>query len=149
MGSFIQRMCICSVKPQYMFNDSESVLLLYVSFEWICWSYAFCDSQTWDCWAVQFFLCRLKNSLFLHFNIYAAVFELEVVCHQVKYLGLMENLRVRRAGFAYRRPYDLFLQRYKSLAPQTWPHYHGDPKEGVDILMKHLGYNRDHYRLGK
>ena len=33
------------------------------------------------------------------------------VHHQVKYLGLLENVRVRRAGFAYRAPYDRFLQR--------------------------------------
>lgn len=34
-----------------------------------------------------------------------------VVRHQIKYLGLMEHLRVRRAGFAYRRKYEHFLQR--------------------------------------
>lgn len=34
-----------------------------------------------------------------------------LVRHQVKYLGLMEHLRVRRAGFAYRRKYEIFLQR--------------------------------------
>ena len=38
-------------------------------------------------------------------------FDEKIVHHQVKYLGLMENLRVRRAGFAYRRPYEVFLQR--------------------------------------
>lgn len=31
--------------------------------------------------------------------------------HQVAYLGLLENVRVRRAGFAYRQPYERFLQR--------------------------------------
>lgn len=31
--------------------------------------------------------------------------------HQVAYLGLMENVMVRRAGFAYRQPYSRFLQR--------------------------------------
>lgn len=31
--------------------------------------------------------------------------------HQVAYLGLVENVMVRRAGFAYRQPYDRFLQR--------------------------------------
>ena len=36
----------------------------------------------------------------------------KIVRHQVKYLGLMENLRVRRAGFCYRRRMDFFLQRY-------------------------------------
>ncbi|KAK1884380.1 Unconventional myosin-Ih [Dissostichus eleginoides] len=44
-----------------------------------------------------------------------------LVRHQVKYLGLMEHLRVRRAGFAYRRKYEIFLQRYKALCPDTWP----------------------------
>ena len=30
---------------------------------------------------------------------------------QVNYLGLIENVRVRRAGFAYRQSYDRFLRR--------------------------------------
>lgn len=72
----------------------------------------------------------------------------KIVLHQVKYLGLMENLRVRRAGFAYRRPYDQFLQRYKSLCHQTWPNYHGPAKEGVQVLVCHLGYEHDEYRMG-
>lgn len=33
-----------------------------------------------------------------------------MVRHQVKYLGLLENLRVRRAGYAYRRDYGNFLR---------------------------------------
>ncbi|XP_018428627.1 PREDICTED: unconventional myosin-Ig-like isoform X1 [Nanorana parkeri] len=43
--------------------------------------------------------------------------------HQVEYLGLLENLRVRRAGFAYRQPYDRFLQRYKMTCEYTWPNH--------------------------
>jgi len=77
------------------------------------------------------------------------VFDLEIVGHQVKYLGLMENLRVRRAGFAYRRPYNVFLERYKSLCPQTWPKFDGPSEKGVEILMKHMGYNNEHYRMGR
>ncbi|XP_046494264.1 unconventional myosin-If [Equus quagga] len=34
------------------------------------------------------------------------------VKHQVEYLGLKENIRVRRAGFAYRRQFAKFLQRF-------------------------------------
>ena len=30
---------------------------------------------------------------------------------QVEYLGLKENVRIRRAGFAYRRSFEKFLQR--------------------------------------
>ncbi|XP_043214754.1 unconventional myosin IC-like [Amphibalanus amphitrite] len=73
----------------------------------------------------------------------------EVVSHQVKYLGLMENLRVRRAGFAFRRPFEPFLRRYKSLCPDTWPRYDGPARAGVHTLMKHLGFGDDDYSMGK
>ncbi|XP_066988830.1 unconventional myosin IC isoform X3 [Macrobrachium rosenbergii] len=76
-------------------------------------------------------------------------FDTERVGHQVKYLGLMENLRVRRAGFAYRRKYEIFLARYKSLCPATWPNYRGNPKDGVRAIVQHLNYHPDDYRLGE
>lgn len=79
----------------------------------------------------------------------AAVFQDDLVKHQVKYLGLMENLRVRRAGFAYRRPFPFFLQRYKCLCPDTWPTWYGDPGEGVKKICEHLDYKPDEYRIGK
>ncbi|KFU88158.1 Unconventional myosin-Id, partial [Chaetura pelagica] len=37
------------------------------------------------------------------------VFDEERCRHQVEYLGLLENVRVRRAGFAYRQTYQKFL----------------------------------------
>ena len=76
-------------------------------------------------------------------------FDEQVVRHQVKYLGLIENLRVRRAGFAYRRNYDVFLNRYKSLCPKTWPHFEGGAKQGVQVLVNHLNFQADDYRMGK
>uniref|UniRef100_A0A3Q3W6N5 Uncharacterized protein n=1 Tax=Mola mola TaxID=94237 RepID=A0A3Q3W6N5_MOLML len=72
-----------------------------------------------------------------------------LVRHQVKYLGLMEHLRVRRAGFAYRRKYEIFLQRYKPLCPDTWPNWKGTAAEGVQRLIKHLGYKPHEYKLGR
>uniref|UniRef100_A0A3P9CRY4 Unconventional myosin-Ih n=1 Tax=Maylandia zebra TaxID=106582 RepID=A0A3P9CRY4_9CICH len=72
-----------------------------------------------------------------------------LVRHQVKYLGLMEHLRVRRAGFAYRRKYEIFLQRYKPLCPDTWPNWKGTAAEGVRCLIKHLGYKSDEYKMGR
>lgn len=77
------------------------------------------------------------------------LFEEKIVHHQVKYLGLMENLRVRRAGFAYRRPYEVFLKRYKSLCPDTWPSFRGSARDGVQTLVSHLQYKEDDYRMGK
>ncbi|MEE6508195.1 hypothetical protein FKM82_019787 [Ascaphus truei] len=76
-------------------------------------------------------------------------FDEGLVCHQVKYLGLMEHLRVRRAGFAYRRKYEIFLQRYKSLSPDTWPNWKGPAREGVERLVKHIGYQPNEYKLGR
>ncbi|XP_006004623.1 unconventional myosin-Ih [Latimeria chalumnae] len=72
-----------------------------------------------------------------------------LIRHQIKYLGLMEHLRVRRAGFAYRRKYETFLQRYKPLCPDTWPHWHGPVIKGVEILVKHIGYKPEDYKLGR
>ncbi|XP_041666634.1 unconventional myosin-Ih isoform X2 [Cheilinus undulatus] len=72
-----------------------------------------------------------------------------LIRHQVKYLGLMEHLRVRRAGFAYRRKYEIFLQRYKPLCPDTWPKWKGTAAEGVLCLIKHLGYQPDEYKMGR
>jgi len=75
----------------------------------------------------------------------------EIVRHQVKYLGLMENLRVRRAGFAYRRHYEQFLKRYKPLCPVTWPNYAGAARQGVAEICSHLShiYTHDDYSLGR
>uniref|UniRef100_A0A1A9WLI6 Myosin motor domain-containing protein n=1 Tax=Glossina brevipalpis TaxID=37001 RepID=A0A1A9WLI6_9MUSC len=77
------------------------------------------------------------------------VFDDKLISHQVKYLGLMENLRVRRAGFAYRRTYEMFLHRYKCLSKQTWPNFRGPAKEGVQILINELDYNSEDYRFGE
>uniref|UniRef100_A0AAQ4QYX1 Myosin Ic, paralog b n=1 Tax=Gasterosteus aculeatus aculeatus TaxID=481459 RepID=A0AAQ4QYX1_GASAC len=79
----------------------------------------------------------------------AGRFDEVLIRHQVKYLGLMENLRVRRAGFAYRRRYELFLQRYKSLCPDTWANWQGKAFDGVATLVKHLGYKPEEYKLGR
>ncbi|XP_056330358.1 myosin Ic, paralog b isoform X1 [Danio aesculapii] len=79
----------------------------------------------------------------------AGRFDEVLIRHQVKYLGLMENLRVRRAGFAYRRRYETFLQRYKSLCPDTWPNWDGRQVDGVSTLVKHLGYKPEEYKLGR
>ncbi|KAL8806713.1 MAG: hypothetical protein Q9223_004611 [Gallowayella weberi] len=40
------------------------------------------------------------------------------VMHQIKYLGLQENVRIRRAGFAYRQPFDKFVERFFLLSPK-------------------------------
>ncbi|XP_078385942.1 unconventional myosin-Id [Cetorhinus maximus] len=64
--------------------------------------------------------------------------------HQVEYLGLMENVRVRRAGFAYRQSYDRFLQRYKMISEFTWPnHDMRSDQEAVKKLVECCGFQHD------
>ncbi|XP_019629927.1 PREDICTED: unconventional myosin-Ia-like isoform X10 [Branchiostoma belcheri] len=77
------------------------------------------------------------------------MFDDSVVRHQVRYLGLMENVRVRRAGYAYRQPYDQCLQRYKMLCPTTWPNWRGHPKEGLQTLLTHLRVKPAEYAKGR
>ena len=63
-------------------------------------------------------------------------FDEQVVAHQVGYLGLVENVRVRRAGFAYRAEYDRFLKRYKMISGKTWPNYYGGG--GVQMACREI-----------
>uniref|UniRef100_A0A672QAC9 Osteoclast-stimulating factor 1 n=1 Tax=Sinocyclocheilus grahami TaxID=75366 RepID=A0A672QAC9_SINGR len=69
--------------------------------------------------------------------------------HQVEYLGLRENIRVRRAGYAFRRVFKKFLQRYAILTRETWPQWRGDEKQGVLHLLRSVNMDSDQYQLGK
>lgn len=72
------------------------------------------------------------------------MFDAERVSHQVCYLGLIENVRVRRAGFAFRQTYDRFLRRYKMISKYTWPNFcGGSDKQGVEIIIQQQGYSGD------
>lgn len=51
----------------------------------------------------------------------AGKFVTERVAHQVRYLGLVENVRVRRAGFAYRASFERFAGRYRVVSASTFP----------------------------
>uniref|UniRef100_A0A7N8Y3Z5 Myosin IG n=1 Tax=Mastacembelus armatus TaxID=205130 RepID=A0A7N8Y3Z5_9TELE len=64
--------------------------------------------------------------------------------HQVAYLGLLENVMVRRAGFAYRQPYARFLQRYKMTCEYTWPnHLMASDREAVEAIITQHGFQDD------
>ncbi|XP_068670116.1 unconventional myosin-Ib-like isoform X7 [Montipora foliosa] len=79
----------------------------------------------------------------------AGLFDDKLVRHQIRYLGLLENVRVRRAGFAYRQEYDEALQRYKMLCEKTWPIWRGVPKEGIKELFKGLNIKPAAYACGR
>jgi myosin I len=75
--------------------------------------------------------------------------EAALVQHQVRYLGLMENVHVRRAGFAFRQTYTAFLQRYKMTSALTWPDWSGPSIEGVARLLRDLHISATEYAFGR
>ncbi|XP_036400617.1 unconventional myosin-Ib isoform X3 [Megalops cyprinoides] len=79
----------------------------------------------------------------------AHIFTESLVCHQVRYLGLMENVRVRRAGYAFRQAYEPCLERYKMLCKQTWPHWRGPAREGVEVLLNDLQVPAEEFSYGR
>uniref|UniRef100_A0A2M4A4C6 Putative myosin class i heavy chain n=1 Tax=Anopheles triannulatus TaxID=58253 RepID=A0A2M4A4C6_9DIPT len=77
------------------------------------------------------------------------VFDDVRVEHQVRYLGLLENVRVRRAGFVHRQRYDKFLLRYKMISQYTWPNFRGgNDRDGVTVLMNEKNFTND-VRFGR
>ncbi|XP_014851779.1 PREDICTED: unconventional myosin-Ib isoform X2 [Poecilia mexicana] len=77
------------------------------------------------------------------------VFNGSLVCHQARYLGLMENVRVRRAGYAFRQAYEPCLERYKMLCKKTWPHWKGRARQGVEVLMTDLQVPAEEFSYGR
>ena len=56
---------------------------------------------------------------------------------------------MKRAGYAFRQIYQQFLFRYKMLAEETWPHWEGDPQEGVRFILTSQQIPEDEYAFGK
>ncbi|KAJ9087552.1 class II myosin [Entomophthora muscae] len=72
--------------------------------------------------------------------------------HQVKYLGLCENIRVRRAGFASRQTFEKFVERFFLLSKKTsyageytW---RGDARSGTETILKDVGIPQEEWQLG-
>ncbi|KAI3339970.1 P-loop containing nucleoside triphosphate hydrolase protein [Ustulina deusta] len=74
------------------------------------------------------------------------------VLHQIKYLGLQENVRIRRAGFAYRQSYEKFVERFFLLSPATsyageytWQ---GSEEAAVKQILKDTSIPKEEWQLG-
>ncbi|KAI5846829.1 myosin IC heavy chain [Tricharina praecox] len=79
-------------------------------------------------------------------------YDVPAVLHQIKYLGLQENVRIRRAGFAYRQSFEKFIERFYLLSPKTsyagdftWT---GDSKSGVLQILKDTSIPKDEWQMG-
>ena len=74
------------------------------------------------------------------------------VLHQIKYLGLQENVRIRRAGFAYRQSFDKFVERFFLLSPATsyageytWQ---GSTHDAVLQILKDTSIPKEEWQMG-
>ncbi|KAK9459149.1 myosin-1 [Lipomyces oligophaga] len=76
----------------------------------------------------------------------------KAVLHQIKYLGLQENVRIRRAGFAYRQTFEKFAEQFYLLSPKTsyageyiWQ---GDARSAVLQILKDAAVPNDEFQMG-
>lgn len=79
-------------------------------------------------------------------------YDSKMVLHQVKYLGLHENVRIRRAGFAYRQTFEKFTERFYLLSGKTsyagdfiWK---GDNKTATLEILRDTGIPQEEYQMG-
>eukprot|EP00041_Stephanoeca_diplocostata_P038229 m.1488088 g.1488088 ORF g.1488088 m.1488088 type:complete len:1281 (+) comp25186_c0_seq5:350-4192(+) len=79
----------------------------------------------------------------------AKVYESDLVLHQIKYLGLLENVRVRRAGYAFRMEYSSFVDRYKMCGNVTWPVWKGVPRDGAKFILTACKFPPEEYAWGR
>ncbi|ODV73149.1 myosin 5 CYBJADRAFT_168203 [Cyberlindnera jadinii NRRL Y-1542] len=82
----------------------------------------------------------------------ASEFDDRQVLHQIKYLGLKENVRIRRAGFAYRQTFEKFVERFYLLSRKcsyagefTWS---GDIKDAVLHILQDSAIPATEYQMG-
>lgn len=74
------------------------------------------------------------------------------VLHQIKYLGLQENVRIRRAGFASRQTFEKFVERFFLLSPKTgyageytWS---GSYESGAKQILKDTNIPAEEFQMG-
>ncbi|CAE6387272.1 unnamed protein product [Rhizoctonia solani] len=82
----------------------------------------------------------------------ATEYDNKAILHQIKYLGLQENIRVRRAGFAYRNTFEKMVERFYLLSPNTsyageytWT---GDSRSGCEKILSDVGIAKEEWQMG-
>ncbi|XP_043287934.1 myosin-VIIa-like isoform X2 [Venturia canescens] len=80
----------------------------------------------------------------------ASLFNNALCCHQLRYSGMMETARIRRAGYPIRHDYDEFVNRFRFLAKGIFTGTKSNLRlVAEDICTKVLGKNSLEYQLGR
>lgn len=64
---------------------------------------------------------------------------------QLRYTGMLETVRIRRAGYNVRLTYEEFIQLYRILLPKGLVSSQKDVRD----FMNNMNLNKQHYQLGK
>lgn len=65
--------------------------------------------------------------------------------HQLRYTGMLETVRIRRAGYNVRLTYEEFIQLYRILLPKGLVSSQKDVRD----FMSTMNLNKQHYQLGE
>ncbi|XP_074658425.1 myosin-VIIa-like [Tubulanus polymorphus] len=77
------------------------------------------------------------------------IFDRELCCRQLRYSGMMETIRIRRAGYPIRHSFPAFVERYRILVDGLPSPSRSDAKVlSKNICQAVFGANAD-YQLGK
>ena len=75
------------------------------------------------------------------------MFEDELVAAQLRYTGMLDTIRIRKAGFTVRIPYDQFVKRFKVLIP-TGLSNDPDHKKVSSTLVESISVNTELWQAG-
>lgn len=75
-------------------------------------------------------------------------FDRELCCKQLRYSGMMETIRIRKAGYPIRHTYKEFVERYRYLIPGVGPAHTVTDLKGVASKICKTKLGQDDYQLG-
>ncbi|CAL1540127.1 unnamed protein product [Lymnaea stagnalis] len=78
----------------------------------------------------------------------AMLFDRELCCKQLRYSGMMETIRIRRAGYPIRHRFSEFVSRYRTLVKGLGPTPKEDSKAAVSKICAALLDSAD-FKLGR
>ena len=76
------------------------------------------------------------------------MFDRELCCKQLRYSGMMETIRIRRAGYPIRHHFDTFVDRYRILVNGIGPSHKEDCRAASARICKEVLQGAD-YQMGK
>ncbi|KAJ3044171.1 Unconventional myosin-VIIb [Rhizophlyctis rosea] len=68
-----------------------------------------------------------------------------LVLAQLRYSGMLETIRIRKAGFSVRVKFQEFVNRYWPIDPSS---KHPSPKDGCEAILVRINADKTHFQLG-